>query len=515
MSNNLIYTIGIGNTGAKCLESIVQITSTGILGEQEVKFLFVDADEKSRSVKRSQACISVLQNCQNIVNSSDFNLDWLKSPVSDYGFWPLFERSNDNDLSSYFRYKPSFFRDDAFASILDVFYTQESRNPENDTSLHRQLVSRAEILNRTNLNNMPEEPWASLVTQIKLDIAQGTQPPKILLLGSIFEGTSASGIPTLGRLLSKKLEREGVREVVSIGAVLMLPYFNFVSPSGEDALPDDEILASSDQFLLNIEGSLKYYSEKFEGIFDITYLVKSFPLEKTDKFVTANKQQRNSPHFLEVYAAMACIEFQRSDIARKDAGKVLIVTIEQKGCIAQSDFPWGMEFRQSVLNTARFSFVWLFFVAPSLQEAMQNEVSINLLSWLFNFYKKPSEISSVFSSKEDNKPDLGLSEEHQKIKTISSFCNSFWEWLYSVHSSEREWIEYINLDQVKLARSRKDQYIDILADLDLNDNSSESLRSQEIVSALLEGHEFSPKSFSPPIYGTTGLACSLYRLLQI
>ena len=48
-----IYVIGIGGTGAKCIEGIIQIASIGLFGEETLNLLFVDADETNGNLSRA------------------------------------------------------------------------------------------------------------------------------------------------------------------------------------------------------------------------------------------------------------------------------------------------------------------------------------------------------------------------------------------------------------------------------------------------------------------------------
>src|SRR5207302_1604172 len=71
-----------------------------------------------------------------------------------------------------------------------------------------------------------EEPWASLRDQISLDVGAG-EGAKVMLFGSIFGGTGASGVPTIARLVKNEFSSQLRNKPFKIGSVLMLPYFSF------------------------------------------------------------------------------------------------------------------------------------------------------------------------------------------------------------------------------------------------------------------------------------------------
>jgi hypothetical protein len=517
LNHGQIYAIGVGGTGAKCLEACSHLASIGMFGVQELNFLFVDADETNGSVNRAKACISTIQKCRETVCGGDKSMSWLKSPISELGLWSPFN-GDSTTLGSYFNYNSLKVENSDLASLFDVLYTKEEQAADLDIGFRGRPAIGSAILSQINLDSISDEPWASLWNRIKSNVSQGTRP-KILLYGSIFGGTGAAGIPTIGRLLSKKLESEGLRNAVSLGAVLMLPYFGFVPPSGEDSLPNDEILASSDQFLLNTEGALKYYAEQGEDIFDTAYLLGNHPFEKVNEFSGGKKKQRNSQHFLELYAAMAGVHFQRSDAAPGKSSEAFVISRSQKGKISWPDLPLQEEIRKNIVNGSRFAYVWMTHVCPDLRRARREKDFAYTSSWLVPFYKsEPGLFSSVFGTRGEHLPEIGSPEDNQNIAIISSWCSSFWDWLLCIHSTEKDTIELLDLQILKQVHSSRGEDIlweDKLCDLDMNDSRSERIRGKDRITEYLDESKLSSQLTSPATYGAVGLACSLYKLLQL
>jgi hypothetical protein len=75
-------------------------------------------------------------------------------------------------------------------------------------------------MSQVDLNRLNEEPWGTFIKQIRADVNEGKHP-KVLLCGSIFGGTGASGLPTLARLIANKLTESNIRERV-LRSVLFL-----------------------------------------------------------------------------------------------------------------------------------------------------------------------------------------------------------------------------------------------------------------------------------------------------
>ena len=52
-----LYLIGIGGTGAKCVEAVAKLAAMGLFTEEPIKVLFVDADETNGNLARARTSI--------------------------------------------------------------------------------------------------------------------------------------------------------------------------------------------------------------------------------------------------------------------------------------------------------------------------------------------------------------------------------------------------------------------------------------------------------------------------
>lgn len=125
-------------------------------------------------------------------------------------------------------------------------------------------------LEEARAQGLPDE-LNSLIDCMEDDLARGGEV-RLLLVGSIFGGTGASGIPALSKYLNARFAAS--RERFIMGAALMLPYYS-VPASGVDT--DREIAVDSGEFLDKARTALQYYGmegmirdgeEDTRGIFD-------------------------------------------------------------------------------------------------------------------------------------------------------------------------------------------------------------------------------------------------------
>jgi hypothetical protein len=199
-----IYVIGIGGTGAKCIEAIIQLASVGLFGEETLNLLFVDADENNGNLERALKSLKIYQDCQDL-NLADKH-PWMKTKIESFGLWSPFANTSVNkNLGSFFEY--NILKDDepTLGNLFDVLYTSEEREANLDVGFRGRPAIGAAVMSQVKLDALDYDVWGQLMNQLQKDTGGGKRP-KVFLCGSIFGGTGASGLPTIGRLVHNKLE---------------------------------------------------------------------------------------------------------------------------------------------------------------------------------------------------------------------------------------------------------------------------------------------------------------------
>ena len=82
MTQDSLYVIGIGGTGAKCLESIIHLSSVGLFTDQPIHLLFVDADETNGNLERARGSLRIYQECHHLLVGDNYNSPWMKTHKS-------------------------------------------------------------------------------------------------------------------------------------------------------------------------------------------------------------------------------------------------------------------------------------------------------------------------------------------------------------------------------------------------------------------------------------------------
>lgn len=489
-----MYLIGIGGTGAKCIEAVVKLASVGLFTEKPLKLFFIDADETNGNLERSTNSLKTHSKCYEIVSGGDKELcPWMKTPVESFGLWsPFTGDSTNKELRSFFNYNNIQENQPALGGLFDVLYTKEEQEVGLEVGFRGRPAIGAAVMSQVDLNRLDEDPWGSVVRQIQQDVSSGTNPT-ILLCGSIFGGTGASGLPTIGRLIVNRLNSLNVRDRINIGCLFMLPYFGFTPPVGEDP---DGIYARSEQFLLNTEAALRYYRTQAQRTFDTVFLLGNQNFSQVE-FSIGKNTQKNDPHFLELYAALAARHFLLKSEDLK--GKVVMIGRKDLGRITWDDIPDVGQIKPALVRATIFAYSWLTEIEPELKHfTTSSDSKIVLAPWLLKFFP---------SKKGEGIVKLRQQEQKDAIKVINDWCEDYLQWLGKLHREEGEEIRLFTRSNI-LNSSGKGLPKEKLSELVYGEKISHTIL--KLKRSLQEY-----KGNSATEGGIVGLAKTLYILCKI
>ncbi len=426
-----MYLIGIGGTGAKCVEAVTKLASIGLFPEQSIKVLFIDADETNGNLQRARDSLKTFQKCYQLVSTTDKKkCPWMKTKIESFDLWSPFTDLNSNkELRSFFNYNTIKQNQPALGNLFDVLYTKEEQEATLDVGFRGRPAIGSAVMSQVDLDRLDTDPWGTIIKDISADAGAGKRP-KIFLCGSIFGGTGASGLPTIGRLVSNKLNRNSnIKEPIPIGCLFMLPYFGFSAPPGEDP---NGVYARSEQFLLNTEAALRYYVTQAQEAFDTVYLLGNENLSRVE-FSIGKNSQCNKPHFLELFAGLATRDFWLNTSQRKN--KVVLLSRNSIGGLDWGDIPGQVEIKPALVNGTRFAYTWLAEIQPELAEFLKkgNE-RMALAPWLLKFFPQSNR-------KRNDNVELSDSQQQDAIKTITSWCQDYLTWLSNLHQCEGEQVQ--------------------------------------------------------------------------
>jgi hypothetical protein len=494
-NDNRLFVICIGGSGAKCLESIVNLAAVGLYNEQSIEVLVVDPDEANGSVERAQRSLNVYQMCQRLMsNEQAQGVPWMQTVIKSYGVWsPFADVAVNKDLDSLFQFNNMRTSQPGLANLFEVLYSPEERSQQLDEGFRGRPSIGSAVMSQIDLNKLDEAPWGTLIQEIKT-AAGGGKKPRILLCGSIFGGTGASGLPTIARLLSNKLEKEGIRGSVSLGGLFLLPYFSFTVPPGANT---SGLYASADQFLLNTEAALRYYVTQASSLFDTVYLLGNEDNTPVS-FSVGKRSQQNRPHFIELYGALAARDFLFQD--RHD--ELMLIARQAGGKLGWADLPDTVEVKRKMANAARLSYLWLSDIELELKSQISSGFQKKLAAWMNPFY----------DAQEGSDVKFDAPFQQNAIKIISDWSRDYLRWLSDLHQCETDQVQLFNTNvfgdiKANLQQERLEQLV-------VGDTRDAKTRQRQDNMAQIKT---SLMQYKAPTgrRGTAGLATALYNSTNI
>ena len=440
------YAIGIGGTGAKFLESLVHLAAAGMMPDGDLYVLFVDPDASNGSRARAQQTLDNYRKCKNNLTLGQTPL--LKTKINPFNsdasiHWSPFTDANPS-LGEFFDYGNLNQADDktraAAAHLFEVLYSPTERTTPLAKGFHgHPSIGSAVMAQTVNFNK--ENTWSTFRAQIAHD-----SNPNIFLAGSIFGGTGASGFPTIAKLVRDEFKN------VKLGGALVLPYFKFISEeegneetSEEDSKKKrDELKAESKYFLMNTQAALKYYYQLNQtDIYNAVYLLGNESQTKVENF-SGGPEQRNAPHFIELYAALAAVDFFKGNFNDNQAAQYFLTARKEKNRLQWSDLPDGTNgntIRTGIGQLARFAFAYLHMYQPKLQEIRKNRGRGSKdATWFRDFFK-----SGRFRLGQRDKIDLEDPQTQTLLQDLETYCRAFLYWLANIQTNcgENETIDLI------------------------------------------------------------------------
>ena len=428
------YAIGIGGTGAKVLESMVHLAAAGMM-PGDVEFIFVDPDTSNGSRDRVENTVTHYKNCKTNLNLGDTNL--LKTGIRGSEHWTPF--GANPTLAGYFHsnnFQP------AAAHLFEVLYSKTERETTLDKGFHAHpSIGAAVMAQAVNLRN--GQPWYTFRETLEQD-----PDARIFLAGSIFGGTGASGFPTIARCIKDAVERP-----VKVGGALILPYFQFIFPeNGDMQRPEDgdkqsaALRAESKHFLMNTQAALKYYHLRDQtDIYDAVYILGSRHQVLVEPS-SGGRNQKNAPHFIELYAALAAIDFFLKNDNDFDNNKYHLTARADENHLRWADLPYVANdnmIHSQIGQLARFAFAYLHVYQPTLQKILDLDIERNQVTWFNKFFKFSGDPKPLLGNR--NKIVLDHRDTTGKIDAVGIYCKDFLLWLANIQANcgDRETVHLI------------------------------------------------------------------------
>ena len=371
------YLLAVGGTGNKILESVVWAAAAGALDTGEtLHMLSVDVDASCGNTTRAMQACAHYEAVRELLDSLPYTHRGFHTPL-ELRQWnmDLSRRSQSVRAQTESLRQGRLLARTLFTSAeASLAYSEGFRgHPDLGVLFFSDLVARLE----EDAAQGKTDQLLALLREIGAALEAG-EKVKMLLCGSIFGGTGASGIPVLSRALRERFAAR--REQLEMGAALMLPYYH-VPPA--EGVAEEEITVSSGQFLVKARTALSYYGMEGlirqglsdeKGLYDAVFLLglPETHFVTTGNYSTGSQSQENDAHLLEWLATRCLTRFLATDY-REQEGAHINCYYYQMGSTRlnwESFDQEGAAYRRAYGGLMKTALVWRAELYPELRRRL-------------------------------------------------------------------------------------------------------------------------------------------------
>ena len=420
-----IFAIGVGGTGAKCVEALVHLHACGLLAEPDgtparLGAFLVEPDQQSALLTRAQIAINRYGAMRRAIGR---NTDrFARGELRDYGQWsPLNTASGAISLDQVFPKAVLRTQAPGVAALFDCLFPPEEQSADLEVGFRGRPPIGSAVMSRINLEQEAQVgQWQQMLGDIQTAAGSG-DPPVIHLFGSVFGGTGASGVPTLGQLLKNWLKTQGLTSI-QVQASLLLPYFDF------EGMADDDtgVHAESRNFQLNTDAALQYLRTSGSSCFDRVFLVGS-DIKARYGFSIGGTSQGNAAHIVEMLAALAV-----RHPSSTGGGYAHVISRSSQQCISWEDLPDDEQVGEAIARGARFAVAWKNNISLEINDAQKVSMRtfVSGAPWARRFFHPGGR-----NADQAGRPGIRDQKELTVQSAIDQYCDTLLQWLNQLSSN--------------------------------------------------------------------------------
>jgi hypothetical protein len=154
--------------------------------------------------------------------------------------------------------------------------------------------------------NVPDRGLREFLEKLSIDLQ--TKEARIFVMGSVFGGTGAAGLPTIPQLISSlpsDVMAQDNRARLRYGCAMMTPYFSFPQGGGTGSGPGTD----SARHAVATQAALLHYAHVPPGYQHVYFIGAPARPQTNSNNVIGGQNQTNNPHYAELIAALAAWQF--------------------------------------------------------------------------------------------------------------------------------------------------------------------------------------------------------------
>ena len=291
-----LYVFGIGGTGSRVLKALTMLLAAGVECKSTIVPVIIDPDQDAADLTRATELMKLYAQIREKNKFGDtemfFKTEILRI-VQNYRL-PI-DNTQTMKFKDFIGYNTLEDSDKALCAAL---FSDKNLNSDMKVGFKGNPNIGSVVLNQfSNSAN-----FKNIANSFQQD-------DKIFIVSSIFGGTGASGFPLLLKNLrtNDQLSNHNLINNAKIGAISVLPYFSLKSES------ESEIDSST--FVSKTKSALGYYEKNISdnNSLDALYYIGDNITNALEN-CEGGKDQKNPAHLVELVAALAVLDFEKTDL---------------------------------------------------------------------------------------------------------------------------------------------------------------------------------------------------------
>jgi hypothetical protein len=321
------YLIAVGGTGARCMEAVVYLAAAGLF-TKSLHVLIVDPDQnngnsvKTRQIMTDYHALHLAEqpsdaqaagwhlrgghlpkptlfraalNRQGGESNAQQQVFWHNPATSQRKFRSVIDYTSQPEALRQFL--DLFYEPGDLEMVLDVGY--RGRTNVGAVALKQDMEGTATVDNsglREFLVNLNE------------DLTSGEA--RLFVMGSVFGGTGAAGLPTIPSLINNLPDEVRIiardhRDKIRYGCAMLTPYFSFPQGEGGNTGPG----TNSARHAVATQAALMHYAHVPPGYHHVYFIGAPVRPQTNNNNIIGGQHQVNDPHYAELTAALAAWDF--------------------------------------------------------------------------------------------------------------------------------------------------------------------------------------------------------------
>lgn len=317
------YLIAIGGTGSRCMEAMIYLTAAGLF-QVPMRILIIDPDQNNGNSVKARTLVTTYHDLHLAHQPRQAEkrriVGWAKLPDPTLFQASLNVKSDDaRDQHPIFWHNPNSTQrrfgeiiqypaqKEELKDFLDLFYESADLEMVLDVGYRGRTNVGAVALKQDleHTANVPEGGLRQFLEKLNIDIQ--TKEARIFVMGSVFGGTGAAGLPTIPQLI-ESLPADVVanenRTRIRYGCAMMTPYFSFPKGNTSSGLGTD-----SARHAVATQAALLHYAHVPLGYQHVYFIGAPARPQTNSNNIIGGENQANDPHYAELIAALAAWQF--------------------------------------------------------------------------------------------------------------------------------------------------------------------------------------------------------------